>query len=554
MSKLMVTDDEVSGMASGTMPGNTQGTLGEKFGTSSGGSKSDPLTEFRHSAKKVELPSFDGEDPAGWISRAEAYFKVQGTSPEVKVELAQLCMEGYTIHFFNSLVGEDETMTWESLKEALLERYGGHGDGDVYEQLTELKQTGTVEEYIMEFEYLTAQIPKLPEKQFRGYFIHGLKAEIKVKVGSMVSLGDVSRLKLLQLARAVEKEVKGCNGVWLHRGPKNGPYRPSQGHRSDWLMIKGREGGSSMGGTRSNFNGPKNDKKVQSDKRRAGSRERGFTHLSYNELMDRKQKGLCFKCGGPFHPMHQCPDKQLRLLVIEDEEEDEGEVKMLAVEVEEEEGKEEKGEISVLDLHHIAHENHQTMKFQGTIHGVEVLILIDSGASHNFISQKLVHHMDWPIEDTAQMQVKLGNGVQIGAKGRCKELEMLIGNFKIKQDVHLFELGGIDVVLGMEWLKSLGDTIINWKQQTMSFWESGKWITLKGGGGCKQTSVALQSILGKPKPKKEGVMWEIEGDEPKVADELIMSESSHLVLEGVMSEYTDFFKAICDDVLSKNQY
>jgi hypothetical protein len=27
--------------------------------------------EFRHSAKKVELPMFNGDDPAGWISRAE---------------------------------------------------------------------------------------------------------------------------------------------------------------------------------------------------------------------------------------------------------------------------------------------------------------------------------------------------------------------------------------------------------------------------------------------------------------------------------------------------
>ncbi|MCI71826.1 retrotransposon gag protein, partial [Trifolium medium] len=79
-------------------------------------------------------------------------------------------MEGSTIHFFNSLLREDEDLTWEGLKEALLERYGGHGERDVYEQLTELKQDGTVDEYITKFEYLVAQIPKLPEKQFRGYF------------------------------------------------------------------------------------------------------------------------------------------------------------------------------------------------------------------------------------------------------------------------------------------------------------------------------------------------------------------------------------------------
>jgi hypothetical protein len=71
------------------------------------------------------------------------------------------------------------------------------------------------------------------------------------------------------------------------------------------------------------------------------------------------------------------------VLVVDDECEEDGEAKVLAVEVGEEED-EEHGEMSILNLHHIAHENHQTMKFQGTIMGVEVLILVDSGAFTKF--------------------------------------------------------------------------------------------------------------------------------------------------------------------------
>lgn len=37
-------------------------------GTSSSDLRGDVLAEFRQSVKKVELPPFDGEDPAGWIS------------------------------------------------------------------------------------------------------------------------------------------------------------------------------------------------------------------------------------------------------------------------------------------------------------------------------------------------------------------------------------------------------------------------------------------------------------------------------------------------------
>ncbi|MCH80279.1 Ty3/gypsy retrotransposon protein, partial [Trifolium medium] len=564
--------DEGSGsVVNKTIHGN-QGVTEKEIGEASNKSHTDTLSEFRHSAKKVELPSFDGEDPAGWISRAEVYFRVQNTTPGVKIDLAQLCMEGSTIHFFNSLFREDEGLTWEALKEALLERYGGHGEGDVYEQLTDLKQTGTVEDYITEFEYLIAQIPRLPDKQFRGYFLHGLKSEVRGKVRSLATLGEMSRTKLLKVTRAVEKEVKGISGSSFNRGPKNGPYRNGIKGGSDWVMVRSKEGGANSGVK----NGPNVDKQAHNDRRRGGPRDRGFTHLSYNELMERKKKGLCFKCGGPFHPTHQCPDKHLRVLVVDDECEEDGEAKVLAVEVEEEED-EEQGDMSMLDLHHIAHENHQTMKFQGTIKGVEVLILVDSGASHNFISQSLVHHMDWAIEPTQQMKVKLGNGVQIEAQGRCKELEMYIGDYKLSPNLQLFELGGIDVVLGVEWLKTLGDTIINWKQRTMSFWEQGKWITLvneegckkplvalqsvlekskpkKEGEGCKKPLVALQSVLEKPKPKKEGEVWRIEGVEPKVVCEFVKSESPNPVLEGVRGEYANVFQTTCESVLSEHQH
>ncbi|GAU40483.1 hypothetical protein TSUD_286380 [Trifolium subterraneum] len=339
-------------------------------GIGSSQSNGDVIAEFRHSAKKVELPSFDGDDQAGWISRAEVYFRVQNTSSEIKVSLAQLCMEGSTIHFFNSLLRENEDLSWEDLKEALLERYGGHGEGDVYKQLTELKQEGTVEDYIIDFEYLVAQIPRLPEKQYLGYFLHGLKTEVRGKVRSLVALGEISRSKLMQVTRAVEKEILGRNGSgsnpnrgsrFSHGSQRNGPSGPG---KEDWVMVR-RE----AGGVKSRRNGLRNDKQAQSDQRRSGQRDRGFTHLSYNELMDRKQKGLCFKCNGPLHPMHKCPEKQLRVLIVDHEEGGE-EIKILAVEVDDDE--ETKGEMSILNLHHIAHETHQTMKFQGSIQGVEI--------------------------------------------------------------------------------------------------------------------------------------------------------------------------------------
>lgn len=164
------------------------------------------LNEFRRSVKKVELP-------AGWISRMGICFRVQDMSATVKVGLAQLSINGQTIHFFNSLLEENPYLTWEELKVELLERYGGLREGDVYEQLTEIRQKGTLEEYIQEFGCLTAQIPRLSDKEYIGYFLHELKDEIRGMVQSFVAMGPITRSKLLHVTIVVEKEIRGGSGL-----------------------------------------------------------------------------------------------------------------------------------------------------------------------------------------------------------------------------------------------------------------------------------------------------------------------------------------------------
>jgi hypothetical protein len=91
---------------------------------------------------------------------------------------------------------------------------------------------------------------------------------------------------------------------------------------------------------------------------------------------------------------------------------------------------------------------------------------------------------------------------------------MCIGDFKLTPDLHLFELGGIDVVLGIAWLQILGDTIVNWRK-TMSFWLDKKWVTLQGIGSGKESLVDLQIILARPKKEETGSIWGVSKEEQK---------------------------------------
>jgi len=44
--------------------------------------------------RRVELPSFEGADPSGWLARAEKFFEVQSVSCREGLQLAFISMEG----------------------------------------------------------------------------------------------------------------------------------------------------------------------------------------------------------------------------------------------------------------------------------------------------------------------------------------------------------------------------------------------------------------------------------------------------------------------------
>ncbi|PNX85959.1 retrotransposon-related protein, partial [Trifolium pratense] len=183
------------------------------------------------------------------------------------------------------------------------------------------------------------------------------------------------------------------------------------------------------------------------------------------------------------------------------------------VEVDSEE-EEAHGEMSVLELRQLHQINHQpsskpqVIKVRGSIHEVPVVILIDSGASHNFISQQLVQKMNWERIDGPAMSIKLGDGSCAKTNGVCTQLEIAMDELQIRVDAQIFDLGCVDVVLGIEWLRTLGDMIVNWQKQTMSFWYNKQWITMKGVDSQLSNMETLHSVVCKPW-RNEVVDWKM---------------------------------------------
>ena len=57
----------------------------------------------------------------------------------------------------------------------------------------------------------------------------------------------------------------------------------------------------------------------------------------------------------------------------------------------------------------------RTLKLQGMVKRVLILLLVDNGATHNFMSRKLALKMGWKIVETKPLIIKLADGHKIEA-------------------------------------------------------------------------------------------------------------------------------------------
>ncbi|KAJ1441380.1 Aspartic peptidase domain superfamily [Sesbania bispinosa] len=208
---------------------------------------------------------------------------------------------------------------------------------------------------------------------------------------------------------------------------------------------------------------------------------RGVRHLTTQEWEERRKKGLCFRCGMPYNPLHKCADPKVRVVLLGEDEmtNEEGEV-LVAEEMNPEiEDDSEEGEcrmLEYLDMDELfqTQENRgelSSMKVEGQVGGIPILILLDSGTTHNFISPKL---------------------------GVCQKLKVDIGGYGCLIDAYVLDIGGLDLILGVAWLRTLGDVIANWEKMTMSFQVSGQNFTLEGAVKPNQVVSSLHSIIHNP--------------------------------------------------------
>lgn len=186
----------------------------------------------------------------------------------------------------------------------------------------------------------------------------------------------------------------------------------------------------------------------------------------------------------------------------------------------------------------------KTMKLLGKIGNREVIVMIDPGATHNFISLVTVEKLGIVVEESSSFGVSLGNGDAIRGKGVCRQvgLKLAGGTVMVKNFLPL-QLGNSDLILGVQWLEKLGTVVINSKTQVMEFRVDGKTLTLIGDPTLARSRVSLQAMI-RTLQKEGGGLW-LEINQVDVTEGKYEKETTHVpvVLELLLKEFATVFTA-----------
>ncbi|KAD4179502.1 hypothetical protein E3N88_28093 [Mikania micrantha] len=467
----------------------------------------DSSTGVPWAVKKVKLPEFTGFDPQGWITKANLYFDINNTNDPLRLRLAQLSMVGVAQHWFTILTQVRDSLSWTEFQSELLQRFSGLEIQNPYEQLANIQQSDSIHDYIDDFEYLLSLVPRLPETQALGYFVAGLKADVK----KWVRLHrPQSRLDAMYLAKDVEQMLRPNSGNvpisrfrYLNRfGPYSGDGLTSLGSVEPNSELHSKPVAKSfLSSTESSRLGfsSKSASSASVEGTPMFHKDRGVRSLSRTEWEERRKKGLCFRCGLQYSPTHKCAEGTLRVLLLGEDEYDtvEGTQLLLEDTSTTENVVDTAGTCLAMELHgEIADSGGaKTLRFEGSLNDIPVSLLVDSGASHNFISRRLVLALGLTSVEFSGIRIKLGDSHIVFVTQRCLNISVKIGTYSFFLNALVFDMGSLDLILGMEWLKSLGVVVHDWQQASMTFIHQGMEIQLKGLATGQSSPAALQQWL-----------------------------------------------------------
>lgn len=206
-----------------------------------------------------------------------------------------------------------------------------------------------------------------------------------------------------------------------------------------------------------------------------------------------RAKGLCVRCAEKWSRGHTCPEKvHLHALqeiwdILQINDEDQASVQSEP---------QEQLFMAVSVAAMAGEDGPRTMRFQGELQGKEILVLVNSGSSHTFVSANLASTLSGVSLLNKEVLVQVADGATIQCSSQLVNAKWSVQGCSFCTNMKVLPLEHYDLIVGMDWLEKFSPMKVHWKQKWMVIPYLGSHSLLQGvAPGLPEGSVIEVSAM-----------------------------------------------------------
>jgi hypothetical protein len=163
-------------------------------------------------------------------------------------------------------------------------------------------------------------------------------------------------------------------------------------------------------------------------------------------------KGHCYNCDEKYFPSHKCKEQNIFMAISKDILKEDVETPLVfespkSTSITPPSDPPEVEQIISLNSLNVFFAP-QTLKLISYIKHRKVIILVDSGSTHNFIHHHIAQETHCYIHAINNFRIMITNGGSMKCGGHCESMHLQMGDYHMKSHMFAIDMGGCDIVLG----------------------------------------------------------------------------------------------------------
>lgn len=195
-----------------------------------------------------------------------------------------------------------------------------------------------------------------------------------------------------------------------------------------------------------------------------------------------RANNLCFQCSEPFDANHlikclKCPKPAVNAMVVNDLDVNLTDEVLHQLDLEDALT----SEFCQFSLNVVTGTDHgQALKLRALVQNKVMLILVDSGSSHSFVSASFLAACGIQSVSMAPKQVRVANGETLVTDNQVFQLSWWIQRHSFCNDMMVLDLCAFDAILGFDWLSPHSPMTYHWEHKTIQFCHKNSLVKLQG--------------------------------------------------------------------------